>query len=107
MKRKTKIVFTILVVLILLSVAVPLIYEKDQSIMPLIPNHQYISMRDHNLTNLDKEGFYAPLQAYYPVNVTYNGFGTFQIAMTGRPIGLYPNETFNASYRVTGCTVKD
>ncbi|MHB1439355.1 MAG: hypothetical protein ACYCSO_00950 [Cuniculiplasma sp.] len=98
MKRKTKIVFTILVVLILLSVAVPLIYEKDQSIMPLIPNHQYISMRDHNLTNLDKEGFYAPLQAYYPVNVTYNGFGTFQIAMTGRPIGLYPNETFNASY---------
>ncbi len=99
MRRKIKIILAILTVAILLSVAVPLVYEKDQSIMPLILNHQYISMRDHNLTTLDKECFRgSPLQAYYPVNVTYNGFGTFQIAMTMNAIGAHPNCSFNASH---------
>ncbi|MHB1439357.1 MAG: hypothetical protein ACYCSO_00940 [Cuniculiplasma sp.] len=102
MRRKTKIILAIFTVTVLLSVVIPSVYEKDQSIMPLIPNHQYISIistRDHNLTNLDKESFHgSSLQVYYPINVTYNGFGTFQIAMTMDPLGFYTNETVNASH---------
>ncbi|MHB1439353.1 MAG: hypothetical protein ACYCSO_00955 [Cuniculiplasma sp.] len=110
MRRKIKIILAILTVAILLSVAVPLVYEKDQSIMPLILNQQYISMRVHNLTSLGRQGFWgSPLQAYYPVNVTYKGFGSFEIAMTRIPwnfginIGHFPNETFNASHFNNAC----